>query len=79
MGSQRIVLQGNSPLRFPGKSRTDAYMQTIDDRYGRDWGLDGAHALVEGILGFIRADNCPRGTVVDHLLVRLLRTGRRLK
>lgn len=34
--------------------------------------MDRAHALVEGVFGLVRADDCPGGAVVDHLLVRFL-------
>lgn len=37
------------------------------------------HSLVELIFSLISRNNCPARPVVDHLLVRLLWTGRRLE
>ena len=56
-----------------------AYLQCVDDGYGRDGRLDGAHTLVKRVLSLVRADDGPRSTVVDHLLARVLRTWRRLR
>lgn len=53
-------------------------MQTVNHGYGGDRRLDRAHALEERVLGLVRADDGPRGTVVDHLFVVLLGTWRRL-
>lgn len=34
--------------------------------------MDRAHALVESVFGLVRANDCPGGAVVDHLLVGFL-------
>ena len=49
-----------------------AYVECVDGGHGRDGVLDGAHALVERVLGFLRADDRPRRAVVDDLTVRFL-------
>ena len=54
-------------------------MQRLDDWNGRDGSPDGTHALVELVLDLVGADDGPVGAVVEHFLVRLLRTRRRLK
>ncbi len=41
--------------------------------------MQTAHALVEGVLRLVGADDGPAGPIVDHLLAGVLRTGRRLK
>ena len=51
----------------------------MDDGHGRDGSAHRSHALVELVLGLVRADDRPRRAVVDHLLVGLLRTRRRLE
>jgi len=51
----------------------------VDDGDGRDGIADGTHSFVELVFGLVGADDGPRSTVVDHLLVRLLGTRRCLE
>ena len=51
----------------------------MDDRNGRDWIADGPHSLVKLVLGLVGAYDGPGGSVVDHFLIGLLGTRRRLE
>ena len=50
------------------------YMQAVDNRHWCHWIFNRAHALKEGVFGLVCTDDGPRRTVIDHLLVGLLRT-----
>lgn len=54
-------------------------MQTVDHRHRSDGRFDGTHALKEGVLGLVCADDGPRRTVVDHLFVGFFGTWRCLR
>lgn len=54
-------------------------MQRMHDRNGRNRRPDRSHPFVELILGLVRRNNRPTRPVVNHLLIRLLRTRRRLE
>ena len=51
----------------------------MDDGNGRDGIAHRPHAFVELVLSLVRADDGPRGAVVDHLLVGLFGTRRGLE
>ena len=54
------------------------YLQAVHHGDGGDGLGHGAHALVEGVLGLVSADDGPGRSVVDHLFVGLFGTGRSL-
>ena len=53
--------------------------ETVDDGHRGDTGVSRTHRLKERVLRLICADDGPRRTVVDHVLVWFLRTRRRLQ
>ena len=54
------------------------YLQAVHHGDGGDGLGHGAHALIEGVLGLVCADDRPGRPVVDHLLTGLLGAGRGL-
>ena len=55
------------------------YLQAVHHGDGGDGLGHGAHALIEGVLGLVCADDGPGRPVVDHLFVGLFGTWRSLQ